>query len=335
MSQPTFTPYSNPRNLQFHQGPLNLPKVALASFCRSGNTFLRNLLEQISGLYTGSDMQLDQSCPFTMSLYNAGMQGEGIVDDRCWIVKTHFPELDRLELPFIAQKAIVLVRNPFDVIDSYFNMGATGSHSKSIDDGEYLKFADHWENFIAEKSEMWSKFHDFWLNAEVPTYVVRYEDLRHDPQSTMTNLFKFLLGSDSFVKSGIKTSIDAYFDDQSRKQTVYKPRSGTILTSLKHYTRNQLKTILSNAQREINLFGYFDPSFLKFAENEQQVEELRKLTKDLKSCPESKMAASKSKTTPFGIQYVRVNETTTCDVPTDNYYNTLVTEIRPIVDMKV
>jgi hypothetical protein len=47
-------------------------RVALASFPRTGNSFLRKILEQITGNFTGSDMSLD----FTVIVQQQGMLGE-------------------------------------------------------------------------------------------------------------------------------------------------------------------------------------------------------------------------------------------------------------------
>jgi len=38
-------------------------RVALASYPRTGNSFLRKILEQITGVFTGSDMPLDITFP--------------------------------------------------------------------------------------------------------------------------------------------------------------------------------------------------------------------------------------------------------------------------------
>jgi len=38
--------------------PLVGEKVAFQSFVRSGNTFLRKYLEQVTGVFTGSDMDI-------------------------------------------------------------------------------------------------------------------------------------------------------------------------------------------------------------------------------------------------------------------------------------
>ena len=57
--------------------------------------------------------------------------GEGVVDDSVWMVKTHYPE--RLGyLKFKARRIVLLVRNPFDAIESYFHMGMTNTHDKHL-----------------------------------------------------------------------------------------------------------------------------------------------------------------------------------------------------------
>ncbi|CAN0472101.1 unnamed protein product, partial [Hapterophycus canaliculatus] len=56
-------------------------------------------------------------------------QGEGVVDHRVRVVKTHYPERSGFR-PFECSKAILLVRNPFDAIDSYFNMALTNTHDR-------------------------------------------------------------------------------------------------------------------------------------------------------------------------------------------------------------
>jgi hypothetical protein len=53
------------------------------------------------------------------------------VDDSVWMVKTHYPE--RLGyLKFRARRIVLLVRNPFDAIESYFHMGMTNTHDKHL-----------------------------------------------------------------------------------------------------------------------------------------------------------------------------------------------------------
>ena len=58
-----------------------------------------------------------------------GIQGEDIVDDSVWVVKTHSPWM-MVEAPvFHANKMVVIVRNPLDVIPSWLNLIACASHT--------------------------------------------------------------------------------------------------------------------------------------------------------------------------------------------------------------
>lgn len=58
---------------------------------------------------------------------------------RGWVIKTHYPERNGYK-PFDCGKVILLVRNPFDAIDSYFNMILTRTHTKSLDETEYERY---------------------------------------------------------------------------------------------------------------------------------------------------------------------------------------------------
>ena len=59
---------------------------------------LRRFIELITGVYTGSDMNVR----ITVNLQFVGMHGEGTVadDNLVWVTKTHYP----MESPFGATK---------------------------------------------------------------------------------------------------------------------------------------------------------------------------------------------------------------------------------------
>ena len=79
-----------------------------------------------------------------------GLAGEGEIDDKVWIVKSHFPE--RIgHAKFNANKCIVIVRNPLDSIFSLFNMVGTTTHSESLTKevlDKVLETTYLWEQFI-------------------------------------------------------------------------------------------------------------------------------------------------------------------------------------------
>lgn len=102
-------------------------RVALQSFVRSGNTFIRRYLEQITGVYTGADMDIERTFFSTM----LGLLGENVTCDsnRVWITKTHHPQNLPNSTFFTADKMIVIARSPVDVIPSYATLANTFSHS--------------------------------------------------------------------------------------------------------------------------------------------------------------------------------------------------------------
>ena len=62
-------------------------RVAYATFPRTGNTFLRKYFENITGVFTGSEM----APPPSLQLLIPGMLGENVTDQRVWIAKSHHP----------------------------------------------------------------------------------------------------------------------------------------------------------------------------------------------------------------------------------------------------
>lgn len=104
-------------------------KILLVSYPRSGNSFLRKLLEVETSIITGSDSRPNRT--LSASLLKCGYRGEGIVDNSVWVVKSHFPE--RLGyVKFNASRVVLVVRNPFDAIESYFHMGMTNTHDRML-----------------------------------------------------------------------------------------------------------------------------------------------------------------------------------------------------------
>ena len=120
-------------------------KVAYTSYSRSGNTFFRKYLEQIGGIFTGSDGDLNYALHYCLQ-FN-GFSGECMVNDDVWFVKTHYP-LGK-EVPFKANKVILCVRNPLDVVTSMFNFWTSQTQNFSIVEQDFHeRFPDAWQKLV-------------------------------------------------------------------------------------------------------------------------------------------------------------------------------------------
>lgn len=101
---------------KFLDGKEAVAKLTYATYPRSGNSFFRKYFESITGITTGNDIE----CKYlvNLALQMQGFKGQEVVDDRVWIVKTHYPDGFSLELDFPTNKVILCVRNPLDVLAS-------------------------------------------------------------------------------------------------------------------------------------------------------------------------------------------------------------------------
>lgn len=101
--------------------------IGLASFPGSGNTWTRTLLEQSTGIYTGS-IYSDNS------LVNAGFEGECLVSRNVIAIKTHGtynPGLkERISVKF--DGVIYIVRNLYDALVSEHTRRTTKSHISAL-----------------------------------------------------------------------------------------------------------------------------------------------------------------------------------------------------------
>lgn len=107
-------------------------------------------------------------------------------------VKTHFPE--RQGSPaFRASRVVLLVRNPFDAIESFFNLMMTGTHTTTITPEVREKSKKYWEEYVLKEVRVWKTFHKFWFNQDVPKLLIRYEDIIRDPELVMKRVIPFVL----------------------------------------------------------------------------------------------------------------------------------------------
>jgi len=123
---------------------MNEQKVAYNTYPRSGNSFLRKVLEGITGTPTGATMSLHTST----SLQIQGLKGEYIADDRVWIVKAHHPGLMPKCLPFVSNKVLCCVRNPLDIFPSYANFANTMTHSVKLPFDVDKAYPVWWDWFV-------------------------------------------------------------------------------------------------------------------------------------------------------------------------------------------
>ena len=163
----------------------------LASYPRSGNTLLRTLLERVTGTVTGADTRPDRPLSKSLAL-DYDLVGEGVT--QCVrVVKTHFPERQGHPV-HVGHKAILLIRNPYDAIDSYWNLNLTNTHTETVTEEVYARFADFFEKLAIHELGTWIRFHLFWWQCEIPVLWVRFEDLIVHTERELGRIICFITG---------------------------------------------------------------------------------------------------------------------------------------------
>lgn len=159
-----------------------LPLVGLISFPGSGNTWARHLIQQVSGIGTSS-VYCDPSLrkhgfPFECQRRS----------NRTIVVKSHRHGQNAFIIRF--ESVILLIRNPFNAILSYFHY-SNREHIGHADDSKF--FTKDWNEFVFRKLKIWSQAHRTWLkNFTRPVYPLLYENLQQDLPTELRKIFDFL-----------------------------------------------------------------------------------------------------------------------------------------------
>ena len=138
------------------------PVVALASYPGSGNSWVRQLLESSTGVYTGA-VYCDKS------YIEVGMIGEGITTNNVIAIKTHYP-YTKVKKQLNPDKVIYIVRSPFKCILSENNRQKAkkayrGSNGMSKKETHILEVDYNYGTY---------EFHVMLYIAKSPKYNVQY-----------------------------------------------------------------------------------------------------------------------------------------------------------------
>ncbi|CAL4082343.1 unnamed protein product, partial [Meganyctiphanes norvegica] len=158
------------------------PTTALVSFPGSGNTWLRHLLQQVTGYFTGSVYK-------DKILMKNGFPAESVCNGSVIAVKTHeWGPKHRNKF----NRAILMLRDPYLSIQAEFNR-QNGGHIGHAQPEKYLRNnGTYWENFVIYEATAWMNTTIDWLKFEGSLHLVFYEDLLDNLSEEMGRILEFL-----------------------------------------------------------------------------------------------------------------------------------------------
>lgn len=216
-------------------------RVYLATYPRSGNHWIRYLIEECTGIATASVYRdvipLHMENPFEVGFFPPnGYEQNRIYPTREDIIfiKTHYPCMPSNQFDLKkCTKTIRVVRNP---IDSFYSAHIYPGNN-NLDKKMSIEF-------IKRHIKTWEYFQTYWNNQE-DLLTIRYEDLLKDPLS----LLKIIL-----QESGYHCTED----DIERAVRKYPPKNNE-LQHISHYEQSDIDVIKLELNTLLNQFNYHLP----------------------------------------------------------------------------
>jgi len=212
-------------------------RVYLVSFPRSGNHWVRFLVEEASHIVTSS-VYKDRDYPHLPNIFPWG----GYCTDHGYtgncrypkaseavLLKTHYPYYNK-PLESTKRTKICLIRHPIDALYSFY------VYQQKKDDSQDLP-----SKFLHKMISYWKSFYEFW-GAQENVLLIRYEDLYANPAFYLAQIID-VLGYD-IQQSDIQRAVDLY------------PSSGGILKHRFHYTEEDIQFIKTELNDLLLKYNY-------------------------------------------------------------------------------
>ena len=199
----------------------DFPHIGLIYYENSGENLLRYYLEEIFRIQTQTNIKKKFLISPTNNIFPKKEQDLNLF----WVIPSDYPIRDTNEYESIdISLAIILVRNPIDVIMSNLL-------KESLLLEEALKKAD-------EMNNKWKEFYKYWLNAPIPCYIVKYEELLDEPSYILKELTRFMLG----ITKVEETKVDYAIQKVIKHEADQKYYAFNISTKKNHNINDNMLT---------------------------------------------------------------------------------------------
>ncbi|GJN94068.1 hypothetical protein Rhopal_007132-T1 [Rhodotorula paludigena] len=231
-------------------------RTGFVSYPRSGNSYLRSLVERATG-YQTSSIYCDRNLAKTF-------HGECNKALR-YFVKSHFPALPRFvssrddrwtEFYKNYDQVVHVVRNPLDAVASWYHLRATktddGLNHEAKAELPGDRFGDLQREEILDLARRWRRHSVYWEQAPVLTHTLRYEDLKAQPVPNMMALVSFLLPDEDLPPLEDIACIAEHHENLQ----AYHSRRSSDFAQWDNYEPSLRDEVLDIVRRPFCSFGY-------------------------------------------------------------------------------
>lgn len=217
-------------------------RLYLATYPRSGNHWMRYLIEEATGIATSSvyrdpdPMHLAQIFPWGGYCCEGGYEGNARypMAGEMAVIKTHDPALPPQQFDRLPSEQVLrIVRNPVDSIYSWYVYEQNVFH-QSIED--FLP-----REMLLRGIRTWSRFQTHW-DCQEGVVTIYYEDLYQDPAR--------------YLKIALDATGYAYTDEDVQRAVAKYPPQGGVNKHAAHYHAEDLEYLRQQLGDLMLLHGY-------------------------------------------------------------------------------
>lgn len=218
-------------------------RAYLASFPRSGNHWVRYLVEEASHIATSSvycdpdPQHMDKTFPWGGYCCDHGYEGDCRypTKDDVVFIKTHYPGQKRISKfdKDTYQVIVRVVRHPVDSFYSRYVKNPKGSIADTVPSKRVKRYIS-----------LWRDFQTYWNN-KPNVITILYEDMLENPAVELKKILDAL-------------EYDVTDEDIARAVAKY-PSEGFVLKHLDKFKRSDLKLIANELSDLMDQFGYEIP----------------------------------------------------------------------------
>jgi hypothetical protein len=219
-------------------------RVYLATYPRSGNHWVRNLIEEATHKATSS-VYCDQNpkhlpTPFPWGGYASenGCLGycEYPIPGEIVIIKTHYPAISKQK--FDLKQAIRIIRIVRHPLDSFYSNFLIKVARENLTEKEIVQ-----SSFVDNSIELWKNFESYW-DKRKNVVIIRYEDLFQEPHANLKKILK--AAGYRFTEEDVERAVKKF------------PPNGQIYKHFDHYSPDDIQKVMKELKPWLKKYHYID-----------------------------------------------------------------------------
>ena len=189
--------------------------ISFNSYPRCGNSLIRTVLQQVTGISSGSDTNVALSC-----LLQNDFKAEEHTGDSVMVVRSHYPMQLSILPPYKANKILIAVRNPFDCFVSWLHLEYVRDHETKLPGKFWEVRKEFFKEYIIKVTQKYKYFYHFMINLYLSTkqslYFIRFEDATTNKYEVFKGILQYIFNEEDISGMNIHSNLKEVIKNEER-----------------------------------------------------------------------------------------------------------------------